>query len=113
MERYPWPGNVRELENSLEYTVALCSGQTLQIEDFPEEIRTGGGAAERPVPGSRTEIRTSPRFEVPVPVEAGAPERARIVSVLERYHWNRQRAAEALGLSRSTLWRRMPDLGIS
>ncbi|HQR68852.1 MAG TPA: sigma 54-interacting transcriptional regulator, partial [Thermoanaerobaculia bacterium] len=46
MERYAWPGNVRELENALEYAVALSSGQTIQIEDLPEEIR--GGGAEHP-----------------------------------------------------------------
>ena len=40
------------------------------------------------------------------------PERAQIVEALESAHWNRQKAAEALRLSRSTLWRRMRDLGI-
>ena len=39
-------------------------------------------------------------------------ERLRIVQILESARWNRGRAAEALGMSRSTLWRRMKELGI-
>ena len=40
LERYTWPGNVRELENALEYAVALGRGQTVQLEDLPQEIRS-------------------------------------------------------------------------
>jgi transcriptional regulator of acetoin/glycerol metabolism len=40
------------------------------------------------------------------------PESDRIVKALAAHRWNRNRAAQALGLSRSTLWRRMRDLGI-
>ncbi|HQQ79395.1 MAG TPA: sigma 54-interacting transcriptional regulator, partial [Thermoanaerobaculia bacterium] len=52
LKAYPWPGNVRELENALEYAVALCTGQTIQIEDLPEEIRSGGAAAGPPRPAA-------------------------------------------------------------
>jgi transcriptional regulator with GAF, ATPase, and Fis domain len=106
LKTYPWPGNVRELENALEYAVALCTGQTIQIEDLPEEIRAGEGLAEplRPAVPASAPVR---------PADAAVdPERARIVEALEAAHWNRQKAADALGLSRSTLWRRMRDLGI-
>ncbi len=106
LKAYPWPGNVRELENALEYAVALCTGQTIQIEDLPEEIRSGAApdaprAADPPAPAARP---AEPRID---------PERARIVEALEAVHWNRHKAAEALGLSRSTLWRRMRDLGVA
>jgi transcriptional regulator with PAS, ATPase and Fis domain len=105
LKAYSWPGNVRELENALEYAVALCTGQTIQIEDLPEEVRAAG-AAEPP----RAAAPAAPSAR---PADAGAdPERARILEALEVQHWNRQKAAEALGLSRSTLWRRMRDLGI-
>jgi transcriptional regulator of acetoin/glycerol metabolism len=105
LKAYPWPGNVRELENALEYAVALCTGQTIQIEDLPEEIRAGGATAPPPRPAD------------PAPEPAGRagaadPERERIVEVLEAARWNRRKAADSLGLSRSTLWRRMRDLGI-
>ena len=104
LKAYPWPGNVRELENALEYAVALCAGQTIQIEDLPEEVRLGGAAA--PIASAAE----APRGRRAEPVSD--PERARIVDALESAHWNRQKAADALGLSRSTLWRRMRDLGI-
>ena len=106
LKTYPWPGNVRELENALEYAVALCTGQTIQIEDLPEEIRSGGAAAEPPRPAAPA---SAPVRAADAAVD---PERAQIVEALESVHWNRQKAAEALRLSRSTLWRRMRDLGI-
>ena len=106
LKTYPWPGNVRELENALEYAVALCAGQTIQIEDLPEEIR--GGAPPEP-----TRPAAPPAPRACAADSAVDPERARIVEALEAAHWNRQKAAEALRLSRSTLWRRMRDLGIA
>jgi transcriptional regulator with GAF, ATPase, and Fis domain len=112
LEAHSWPGNVRELENSLEYAVALCSGQTIQIEDLPEEIRVGDADGG----GQARVARTAPAVPpAGASSDAGEPEdseRARIVRALEGRHWNRQRAAESLGLSRSTLWRRMRELGI-
>ncbi len=107
LKAYPWPGNVRELENALEYAVALCTGQTIQIEDLPEEIRAGGALAEPTRPAA-------PAVEPVRPADAAVdPERARIVEALDAVHWNRHKAAELLGLSRSTLWRRMRDLGVA
>ena len=108
MTRYRWPGNVRELGNALEYAVATCTGQTIQIENLPSELREG---AE---PAGLEESAAAP------PVDEGFPEalpedpaeRLRIVQILESARWNRGRAAEALGMSRSTLWRRMKELGI-
>jgi DNA-binding NtrC family response regulator len=104
MARYPWPGNVRELGNALEYAVATCTGQTIQIENLPTELRHGVDGLDfgEPVPPP---VRDDEAVEDP-------SERVRIVQVLEAMHWNRGRAAETLGMSRSTLWRRMKELGI-
>jgi transcriptional regulator with PAS, ATPase and Fis domain len=103
MVRHPWPGNVRELGNALEYAVATCTGQTIQIENLPAELRHGADGLD--VPEAPQPPRADPALEDPT-------ERIRIVQVLEATHWNRGRAAETLGLSRSTLWRRMRELGI-
>jgi len=108
LEKYVWPGNVRELENSLEYAVALCTGQTIQIEDLPEEIR---GSDAEPARAGRPVAEPAAEGSARVPA-AEDPERIRIIRALEGHHWNRQRAADSLGLSRSTLWRRMRELGI-
>ncbi len=104
MLRHPWPGNVRELGNALEYAVATCTGQTIQIENLPGELRHGveGAGAREPAPAAPL---ADPLVEDPA-------ERVRVVQVLEAARWNRSRAAELLGVSRSTLWRRMKELGI-
>jgi DNA-binding NtrC family response regulator len=102
---HDWPGNVRELENALEFAATVCQGQTLQPEDLPPEVRT---SAPRGVEGRR-----APE-EQAAPPSAGEPggELARLRASLEAHRWNRVATARALGMSRSTLWRRMRALGL-
>ena len=108
MTRYRWPGNVRELGNALEYAVATCTGQTIQIENLPSELREGAEPA-----GLEESAAAPPDDEAfPEALPEDPAERLRIVQTLESARWNRGRAAEALGMSRSTLWRRMKELGI-
>lgn len=104
---YAWPGNVRELANVMEYAVAVSRIETILPEDLPEEIRhpslpSRSSAAKRhaiPEPDPRTEKLRS-------------PESLLLVAALDAHHWRRTEAAKALGLSRSTLWRRMRELGL-
>ena len=98
MMSFNWPGNVRELENALEYAVAFCPGQTIHVEDLPPEIRAPGSAVAPEAPRSDA------------PLGGTDLEASRIAAALERHHWNRSRAAEELGMSRSTLWRKMREL---
>jgi DNA-binding NtrC family response regulator len=77
--RRPWPGNVRELENLIERTLVNSSDPMID---------------ESAIRASATRL-------------SEADERERIVEALERAHWNRERAARELGVSRVTLWRRM------
>jgi transcriptional regulator with PAS, ATPase and Fis domain len=94
---YEWPGNARELENALEYAVAVCHGQTILPEDLPE-FATGHSVAATPAVAattSRERIDAEP-----------------LRSVLDTHHWRRNDAARALGISRSTLWRRMREAGL-
>ncbi len=121
---YHWPGNVRQLDNALEYAVALCQGQTLQVEHLPPEVRAqlpdpeplSAGSSE-PVPPAAPAPHTAAPVPVPAakPTAAGpptSPGKEQLRSVLNAHHWNRQQAAEALGISRTTLWRRMRALGL-
>jgi two-component system response regulator HydG len=111
---YPWPGNIRELENVLERGMVCARGRVLSVEDLPDELREhcrprsdsfpaappDGGTAETPHTGSR------PRGE-------GDGERWNLLQTLEAHRWNRKDAAAALGIDRSTLWRKMKRLGLA
>ena len=106
---YSWPGNARELENALEYAVAVCRGQTLHEADLPAEVReprsaavTAGSATGE---GAAAEASGAPRPGEP-------PEREHLRRTLEAHRWNRLAAAKALGVSRTTLWRRIRELGL-
>jgi transcriptional regulator with GAF, ATPase, and Fis domain len=104
---YDWPGNVRELENALEFGATVCRGQTMQPEDLPPEVLAG--AAPRAAPWAGPHGGSAP---VPTLAEPESDERVRIAAALEAHRWNRAEAAAALGISRSTLWRRMRALGL-
>jgi len=105
--RYDWPGNVRELENVLEYAVAVCQGQTIQLHDLPDEVLGGMPAIE---------LRSTRQGRPSIDPASTDPERERdrerLRSALDAHRWNREETAEALGISRTTLWRRMRELDL-
>lgn len=96
---HPFPGNVRELENAVEHAFVVSSGRTVQLEDLPPAIRSGP-------------VSISPERSVETPALDGAAASV-IRQALERHRGNRQLAAQDLGISRSTLWRKMKRHGIS
>ncbi|WP_050726618.1 sigma-54 interaction domain-containing protein [Vulgatibacter incomptus] len=104
LERHPWPGNVRELRNALEYAFVIGEGPILQPGDLPVEILEPGASLGL-AGGARANVPPPPTAEEP-------PEIARIRRALERAGGHRERAAQILGISRVTLWRRMRELGI-
>jgi len=96
--RYAWPGNVRELENAMERLAILARDEAIEPGDLPPHI--GAGLALGTAPALAAEQTLA---------EA---ERAHIIQILERYGGNHSRAAEALGIGRTTLWRKLKDYGI-
>ena len=105
LTRYPFPGNVRELRNVLAYAYAIGDGPTLVPTDLPPEVAS-------PEPSSTQAPPVKPVVQAPAPPAHVSPEAARILHVLERTSGNRDRAAQILGISRVTLWRRMRELGL-
>ncbi len=105
---YSWPGNVRELANIMEYAVAVAKIETILPEDLPDEIRA---------PQSTLHVKTEAQEPVPeqesLPNPSLSQESARLVAALDAHHWSRSEAAQALGLSRSTLWRKMRELHLA
>ena len=88
--RYPWPGNVRELENAIEYAVAVGQGQTIHSEDLPLLIVE-----------PETVVRPEPMTQADG-----------LRMALEQNRWQRDATAKALGISRTTLWRKMREAGL-
>ncbi|MEA2701104.1 MAG: hypothetical protein QOI66_5375 [Myxococcales bacterium] len=93
---YDWPGNVRELENLIERLVVVAGNRMVQIEDLPTQLRTSvidldGGTLDLPTGG------------VDLRVLLMQLEEKLIGQALERTGGNKNRAAELLGMNRTTL----------
>lgn len=101
LRNYPWPGNIRELHNVLEYAFAVGEGPTLTPDELPPELRGE-------LPPSRT-VDFSP-YAAQRHRSPEDEERARIVEALQLADGQKSHAAELLGISRTTLWRRMREL---
>ena len=93
---WSWPGNVRALRHAVERAVILSEGELLDRGRFS----AGGNASATP---------RQPRRDVS---RLDAVEKAAIVRALERHKNNVSRAAEALGLTRASLYRRMEKYGL-
>lgn len=99
---YDWPGNVRELKNFVEYLAHTLEGEEILESDLPPEIAPqSGGAATAEDAGTPDE---QPSFR--------AGERACLVETLRRAGGNVVEAARMLGISRSTLYRKLNKHGI-
>jgi DNA-binding NtrC family response regulator len=101
LKEYEWPGNVRELENIIKSAATLCDGERVELDDLPARI-TGDRPQERkkpqiPPPKQPSDLKTYMRN-----VEA-----AYIKSVVDDCGGNKEEAAEKLGISIATLYRKM------
>src|SRR5215510_1396513 len=91
--RNRWAGNVRELENAIERAVLVCKTGEITPVDLPESIRE--------------ENITVQEFSIPPHRTLAEIERMAIVQTLQRTNWNKQEAAQILGLYRPTLYSKM------
>jgi two-component system, NtrC family, response regulator HydG len=99
LESYDYPGNIRELENMVEQAVALASQSgVIELEDI--------------IPHGMPEVPRDRRGDRSLASSVDAAERAAIEEALRQCEGNRERAAEDLGLSPTTLWRKMKRLDI-
>jgi PAS domain S-box-containing protein len=98
---YEYRGNVRELENVLEHALIICQEETLQPTHLPEYLQIRHAARKSP----------STRHLKPENFDDEG-ERDTIISMLQRYNWNRTKTAKALGMDRTTLWRKIKKYGI-
>jgi DNA-binding NtrC family response regulator len=103
---YPWPGNVRELENTIEYALAIGLEDELGTADLPPEI-----LSSNPQP-SADDFRQVLQAYMNDTVPLAEIEKRYILSVLQQFGGNQVRAAAALGIDRSKLYRRLKQYGV-
>ncbi len=102
---YSWPGNIRQLRNALRTASALCRDGIIRLSNLPQEIlhtETRTPAAVNPAGGPEQAAALS----LPSAALRDA-ECAALLRELERMHWNISRTAQALGISRNTLYRKI------
>ncbi|MCX5757829.1 MAG: sigma-54-dependent Fis family transcriptional regulator [Candidatus Hydrogenedentes bacterium] len=102
LRNYGYPGNIRELESIVAHAVIMADGDTIAARDLPDDVRQG----------------VRPRFALPNYVADSIPslenvEAQSIRATLEKLDWNQTTAAKKLGISRSTLWRKLRQYEIT
>lgn len=97
---YGWPGNIRELENAIEGAVIMAKGEEIQIDDIPNCAKFQDDAGSKVAEVKSLKQATE------------QPERDHIISVLNDCNWNRNKAAAALGVNRTTLYNKMKKYNI-
>ena len=91
---YHWPGNVRELENAIEHAYVTSNTGRIERQFLPASLQLRAGEAP------------------PRPDESFGNEEQEILRALETHRWRKHDAARQLGMSRTTLWRRMKEMGL-
>lgn len=91
---HTWPGNVRELLNALEHASVMCEADTIRADCLPIELRPERRGGHAPIGA--------------LGLESGSEaERERVLRALEAHGWNRTATADALGIRRVTLWKKI------
>ena len=98
---HDYPGNVRELENILEHALIICRDDLVRPEHLPFVLQS-----RDPSEKSDSSIRQ------PLGENTDDKTREEITRTLDRYNGNRTKTAKALGIDRTTLWRRMKKFGL-
>jgi DNA-binding NtrC family response regulator len=101
LQHYEYPGNIRELESVITHAVILAEGPEITVNDLPDQIRFGAGAR-----------LSLPAYEPDSLPTLEDMEKDLIERTLTHLSGNQTEVAKSLGISRSTLWRKMKDFGI-
>lgn len=96
LHSYSWPGNVRELENVLEFAhVRTKKKNIITMQQLPPVIKSNSAKKIDP--------------EEDIPVSSGT---SYLIKILEKNKWNKTAAAKELGIGRTTLWRKLREIGL-
>src|SRR4051812_49324484 len=115
MRAYHWPGNVRQLRNCLERAVILANNGLITVSELPPEVVRAPFLAP-PTPSAAAAAQSGAQPELAAaatgPQSLREVERQQILSALEQTGWHRGKTAELLGISPSTLYRRLRDYNL-
>jgi transcriptional regulator with PAS, ATPase and Fis domain len=99
---YHYPGNVRELENILEHALIICQEDTIQLGHLPEYLRARPPIARKAISSGNAKTGFVSENK----------EHEKLLATLQKFSWHRQKTARALGVDRTTLWRKMKKYGL-
>jgi two-component system nitrogen regulation response regulator NtrX len=112
LKRYRWRGNIRELRNTIERLIIMSEGDTIDVADLPDPIRSDKGASRPAGPGG-------PASTAGTGADAGtlrefkeSAERAWLVEKLRENAWNISKTAEVIGTPRSNLYKKLEQYAI-
>ncbi len=129
LSRYDWPGNVRQLENAVFRAVVLADGDELTVAEFPQIAAQVQGFDVR-IPPAPAPMQGAPVAYSPPVVETRDPHSLRLIDesgdvrkleeleadairfALNHYHGQMSQMARKLGIGRSTLYRKMKEIGV-
>jgi len=100
LTEYPWPGNIREIETVLERAALLFEGPQIGLDSLPPAIV------------KRSALVKGKSLVQPIQTLVEV-EKSAILTATQAAQGNLTKAAQSLGISRTTLWRKMKELGIS
>ena len=110
LTQYDWPGNVRELENAIEHACTMGSGPVLYLGDMPTQLKLKGLEAQRAAAAA------GENNDGPAPPELktlAEREREAILEAIRMLNGDKLRAAKALGIGKTTLYRKLKEYGIA
>lgn len=108
MSKHPWPGNIRQMRNALRFALAVNESGTVGMSDLPNEL-TSPPAPSRLRP-TITEESVESQFPSLKPMQK--LEMEAMLNALKNNKWKISRAADELGISRATIYRKMEKFGI-
>jgi DNA-binding NtrC family response regulator len=116
LRAYRWPGNVRQLRNCLERAVLLANDGIITVNELPPEVLRPAVASGAISQGAAT-VALNVAGDNGLSAAGGAAplrevERQQILNALEQTGWHRGKTAELLGISPSTLYRRLRDYNL-
>lgn len=106
LEAFPWPGNIRQLENVIQQAVLTSAGNELKLHHLSPAVTT------RTVEGSAAIAANPNTYGGTLKQSRESTERANILRALEKAGQSRTRAAQLLGVSRVTLYKKMKKYGL-